>query len=181
VPQTLDWHAVNIHSPHRPEHSHVERILKPFIITVLLAPALVSTTFTQTRKPLPMSNYMRNVGLIYLEAVERLPLNCGDETVCEYRSQWNQNMRELEDRILLTLNESKRPAGDTPYLDLLRTAKYARSMYTIAYSRKDDNRMAWMRAYSACYSEAHTAAMDGQYRGQAKCDAAIEAAIHPQP
>jgi hypothetical protein len=156
--------------------------MKPFIITALFALALVSTaSTTKTPKPLPMSNYMRDVGLIYLEVLERLPLNCGDETVCEYRSEWNQSMGELEDRINLKLNESQRPAGDPPYLDLLRTVKYARSTYTMAYSQKDDNRVAWMRAYSACQSEAHTAAIDGEYRGQAKCDAAIGAATHPQP
>ena len=155
--------------------------MKPFIITALFAFVLVNTASSQTPKPLRISKYMRDIGLVYLEEVERLPLNCGDETVCEDRSEWNHYMTELEDRINLTLNESKHPAGDTPYLDLLRTAKYARSTYTTAYSQKDDNRMAWMRAYSVCYSEAHTAAMDGEYRGQKKCDAAIEAAIHPQP
>lgn len=55
--------------------------MKPFIITALLALVLVCIASSQTPKPLRISKYMRDIGLVYLEEVERLPLICGDETV----------------------------------------------------------------------------------------------------
>jgi hypothetical protein len=80
---------------------------------------------------------MRNMGLLCLEEVDTLPLNCGDSTICEDRSRWESTMDGIQDRMEITLNEGKRPAGDTPYRDPLLKVRYARYMYTLAFSNKD--------------------------------------------
>lgn len=81
----------------------------------------------QTRKPL--SDYMREVGLIYVETMERFRAECDKhpDKFCDpddYRSAFES----LDSRIEITLSHAGRPSGDKPFFDLLQAA------YTKFYS-----------------------------------------------
>lgn len=101
------------------------------LATVLLA-LIVSASSQQTPRPKPISNYMREVGLIYIEHIDDFDRTCGEEgddskrDVCSAAlDRWDRVFQVLEDRIDLTLRESKRPAGDRPYFALLKNTKEA--------------------------------------------------------
>src|SRR6266404_2465797 len=50
-------------------------------------------------------------------------------------SKWDRTFKALEDRIDLTLDESKRPAGDKPFFKLLKQAKNQKYLYLLALER----------------------------------------------
>ena len=82
-------------------------------------------------------------------------------------------MNGLEDRVNITLNQSKRPVGDKPFWELLKQVRYARFFYVRAKSDQLDEK-AWAHAWIVCHSHAHTVALEGDYfNGDGGCDAAI--------
>jgi hypothetical protein len=99
------------------------------LLLVLLA---VSASSQTTPKPKPISNYMRGVGLVYIEQIEDFDRRCGEEADDSKQDQchaaldgWDRVFQTLEDRIELTLSESSRPAGDKPYFTLLKSTNHA--------------------------------------------------------
>jgi hypothetical protein len=107
---------------------------------VLLALSTVGASSQTTSKPKPISNYMREVGLTYLEEVENLQSECmkrnehenlGESADnCESAlDRWEKIFAALERRIDLTLRESKRPAGDIPFFKLLQDTRLGESIY----------------------------------------------------
>jgi hypothetical protein len=125
-----------------------------------------------TPKPKPVSRYMRDMGILYLEAVEKL------DSECHCLSTWEADMASLEDRVDIALNDKaqRRSAGDSPYWDLLKNVKYARKFYVIS---EPPQRKAWTHAYITCHAYAHTVAIEGDYfKGDGGCGDAIEAATH---
>jgi len=120
----------------------------------------------------PVSRYMRDMGILYLETVEKLTPECGQNSDCT--SRWESTMESIEDRVNIALNDKsqRRSPGDMPYWDLLKNVKYARG-FSI-YSGK-----AWLHAYITCYAYAHTVALEGDYfNGDGGCGNAIDAATH---
>jgi hypothetical protein len=154
------------------------------IIALLIA--LVGSGFGQQKKPAasakPVSGYMRDSGVLYLEAVDSLTLKCGQmalsDSDCE--SNWNQTLDGLEDRINITLSESKRPSGDKPFWELLRLVRYTRHSYVFVDPGLHTG-SAWSHAYIVCASRAHAVALEGEYFNSARdgCETALEAATHP--
>jgi hypothetical protein len=140
-------------------------------ITVIIV-ALVTSVFA-TEKP-KVSSYMRNVGLLYLEAVDSLTTECGRDPMSDCYRHWDSTMDSLEDRITIAISE-KNPAGDARYFQILQRTRHARDMY--ALSLKDTQRAIWGHAYAVCYGYTHTVALYGELiKGEGDCDAALETA-----
>jgi hypothetical protein len=147
----------------------------------LIALTLIGTAFDKPvdkPAPKPVSRYMRDIGILYLEAVEGLTYDCGKKsaTDSECMNHWESTMQSIEDRVNIALNDKSRhrASGDIPFLDLLKSVKYARKVY-VTIDR--DQREAWVHAYATCHSYAHTVALDGEYfNGDGGCDDAIGAA-----
>lgn len=138
--------------------------------------------FAQATKPSskPISRYMRDAGVLYLETVAQLTLDCGKKSTADSdcMSQWESTMDGLEDRINISLNDKSRSrtTRDVPFWDLLKSTKYARKMYVIV---DKDQQKAWSHAYVTCEAHAHTVALEGEYfNGDGGCEDAIEAAVH---
>jgi hypothetical protein len=108
--------------------------------TVLLVLLMVGASSQTTSKPKPISNYMREVGLNYLEEVENLQDKCTERKEHENLGESADNCESalersekifaaLERRIDLTLRESKRPSGDKPFFKLLQDTRVGESIY----------------------------------------------------
>jgi hypothetical protein len=145
--------------------------------------ALIGSAFANSatkRASKPVSRYMRDTGILYLETVEQLTLDCGRKSSSDddCMSRWESTMESIEDRVNIALSDMRqRSSGDTPYWDLLKNVKYARTFYVIA---DREQREAWSHAYSTCYAHAHTIALEGIYLdGDGGCGSAIDAAIRP--
>jgi hypothetical protein len=145
-------------------------VLRLIGISLCFVPILVSA---QTKKEAskPVSRYMRDMGILYLETVERLSQDCAKDRDCMRR--WETTVSGLEDRISIELSDRKRPSGDIPFWDFLRTVKYARSTYV---QMGGDQEKAWSRAYITCDAHAHTIALIGSYDGNNDCETAIRTA-----
>jgi hypothetical protein len=111
-------------------------------MTLLLAFLTVSAVSQTTPKPKPISNYMREVGLIYIEEVDNLENECMENGhlgsgSLEARAdrcdaaldRWDKLFDALERRIDLTLRESRRPAGDIPFFKLLQNTRLGESIF----------------------------------------------------
>ncbi len=147
-------------------------ILATMKLLVILLVCVASAVAQKAPKPKPVSRYMRDIGILYLEAIEKLDVDC------HCSETWEADMASLGDRIDIALNDKtqRRSAGDVPYWDLLRHVKYARTFYIVS---DPPQRKAWMHAYITCHAYAHTVAIEGDYfNGDGGCGDAIDAATH---
>jgi hypothetical protein len=147
-------------------------------LTVLLFCAM--SLGQKADKPKPVSRYMRDMGILYLETVEQLTPDCGRKSIqdSDCMDRWESATKSIEDRIDIALNDKtqRRSPGDVPYWDLLKNVKYARKLYATA---DPPQRKAWSDAYIACHAYAHTVAIEGDYfNGDGGCNDAIGAATH---
>ena len=145
-----------------------------------IALALIGLAFAKTvTKPQPVSRYMRDIGILYLETVDKLTPDCGQKSTydSDCMSRWKSTMTSIEDRVDIALSKSRRrSSGDVPYWDLLKSIKYARKCYVTV---DPDQRKAWSHATITCEAHAHTIALEGDYfDGDGGCGTAIDAATH---
>lgn len=113
------------------------RRMKPratLLITLTLILCASAALANPARKP--VSRYMRDTGILYLETAEGLTLDCGRKSPVDddRMSRWEAMMDGLEDRVNITLSEPKRPEGDKPFWELLKAVRYARMFYVRAES-----------------------------------------------
>lgn len=140
--------------------------------TVQPVDPVVTITKHDIKTAKPMSEYMQQVGLLYLETAENL------EKLDEFGQPpdyWRKEMDGLENRIQITLNNPPRPAGDALYYELLRSARYARE--ALLQADKSQSKL-WVQAWAACDAYGTTSATEGTFiKAQADdCDAKIKAA-----
>jgi hypothetical protein len=147
-----------------------------------MAVVLIGSAFAnQATKPVskPVCRYMRDMGILYLETVEKLTPKCGHKSSSDddCMSRWESTMESIEDRVDIALSDKsrQRSSGDAPYWDLLKNVKYARKFYVIA---DPEQGKAWSHAYITCQAHAHTIALEGDYDGDGGCGTAIDAATH---
>src|SRR5882762_991530 len=124
---------------------------------------LIGSAFANPASKLkPVSRYMRDMGILYLETVEKLPLECGKKSSSDddCMSRWESSMDSIEDRVDIALSDKsrQRSSGDAPYWDLLKNVRYARKFYVIT---DPEQRKAWSHAYITCGAHAHTIALEG--------------------
>jgi hypothetical protein len=130
----------------------------------------------------PISPYMQQTGILYLENVDGLTLRCGQTSTADSDclASWESLMDGLEDRMTITLGDrhAKRPSGDIPYLDLLKIVKYVRRVLVTRDGNGNDKE-AWGKAYVKCAAYAHTVALEGtMFDGDGGCEAAIDVAVN---
>jgi len=117
------------------------RALRLIGISLCFVPILASAQ-TKQEASKPVSRYMRDMGILSLETVERLSRDCAKDGDCI--SRWETTISGLEDRINLELSEGKRPSGDIPFWDFLRTEKWVQSTYV---HMDGEQEKAWSRPY----------------------------------
>jgi hypothetical protein len=146
------------------------------LVLVAVAMAAQTPTVEITKHDIktakPMSEYMQQVGLLYLETAENLEKLDESGQPPDY---WRKEMDGLENRIQITLNKPPRPAGDALYYELLRSARYARE--ALIQADKSQSKL-WVQAWAACDAYGTTSATEGTFiKAQADdCDAKIKAA-----
>jgi hypothetical protein len=142
------------------------------VMFVLIGLTLASNS-TATK---PVSRYMRDIGIIYLEEVETLNPECAENGIDgDCMRRWESKLARIEDRVDIELNDKslRRSSGDNPYWDLLKTVKYAHKFYVLS---DPGTRKIWSHANIICASYAHGVALDGEYVRDGGCDAAIDEA-----
>jgi hypothetical protein len=103
------------------------------IKTAVLAAMLTMSAVSQAKpKHLPISHYMREVGITYLEEVQDLADRCEDPTTKECSAvidAWKKRMDAIERRADLVLDEAHRPAGDAAFVKLLIRIRTEEQIY----------------------------------------------------
>jgi len=114
------------------------------IKAAVLAAMLTMSAVSQAKpKHLPISNYMRGVGLTYLEEAQELADRCEDPTRKECGAVidgWKKRMDAIERRAGLALDEAHRPAGDAAFLKLLVMTRTEEEIYftgTVVLGKED--------------------------------------------
>jgi len=111
--------------------------------TVVLAAMLTISAVSQAKpKHLPISNYMRELGLTYLEETQDLADRCEDPTskCSAVIDNWKKKMEAIEKRADLALDEAHRPAGDTAFFNLLVRTRTEEEIYftgTVIVGKED--------------------------------------------
>jgi hypothetical protein len=146
-------------------------------LTAVVLLTLLGTAANAASKP--VSKYMRDAGILYLEAVEELTPECGRRASADNdcMSHWESTMEKIEDRVSIQLSDKSRrgSAGDGPYWDLLKNARHAHKFFVIAYPGEQK---AWIHADVICQGQAHSIALDGNFDSDGGCGAAIDTATH---
>lgn len=135
-----------------------------------------------TKKNLPVSQYLRQVGILYLETINDLSRDCSEphsDACFAATDRWDSTMAALEDRVNITLSESRRPEGDAVFWELLKNASFSTHMYLMdAYLSRANTK--WLAASEICPEAAHRIALEGEYFSDGGCrDAMNKALIHP--
>jgi hypothetical protein len=126
----------------------------------------------------PVSKYMRDMGILYLETLEQLTPECGKKRIDDdCMTRWESTMTSIEDRVDIQLSDKSRrsSSGDSLYWELLKNVRYARKFYIVAYPTEQK---AWLHAYVSCQVQAHSIALDGDFDGDGGCGTAIDKATH---
>ncbi len=144
------------------------------LVTVLFSPTIAkqkpnSDTYR------PVSSYMRNVGLLYREQVDGLQKDDDFDRRFDSRDAWEKHLGSLEDRITITLSESRHPSGDEPFFKMLKNARFAHFMYMSCF----EDCSLWKDSNFFCLSRAHAIALDGMLRHSyfQTCDDYVNAAM----
>ncbi|MGD0227706.1 MAG: hypothetical protein ABSF71_35775 [Terriglobia bacterium] len=145
-------------------------------------PASPHKSVSVTKRSLPVSQYLRQIGILYLETINDLAKDCSEphSDLCSAATdRWDSTMAVLEDRVNITLSQPRRPAGDAPFWELLQHASFAKHMYLMdAYLSRANTK--WLIASDICPETAHRIALDGEYFSDGGCrDAIDKAVIHP--
>lgn len=144
------------------------RLIRSFAVLFLALTAAATLAQTATNKTdgntqaksKPVSGYLRNMGIIFLEAVDELP----SEADSAQEQQWDKGMDQLEDRISIAFSESpKRLSGDEPYWEMLKLTHWAHAMFlmTCHMDSKSATCEAFRTADLHCRLYAHDVALEG--------------------
>jgi hypothetical protein len=80
-------------------------------------------------KPKPISEYMRRVGLIYVERLEEDRRVCLDDWSTAFTCMKDEPYKAVEDRVEITLSRGDHPEGDKPLFVLLKYTKDAQNSW----------------------------------------------------
>lgn len=104
-----------------------------------------------------ISPYMRDAGLLYLESVESLTLDCGkDHTDTSCLREWENRMSGLEDRITIHMTKTR---TNTEYFDMLKTVRWMRENWATGDEEQQEK---WIHRYIKCAAHLHTVAIEGE-------------------
>jgi hypothetical protein len=128
--------------------------------------AILTLTVTALGKQsAPISHYMQDTGLLYLESVESLTIACGQTSTADSDclSEWHTRMGGVEDRILIHMEKTQ---ANKQYFDLLKTAKWMRENYATG---DKDQQHEWEPKYAKCSAYVHTVALEGELFDSSAC------------
>jgi len=109
----------------------MRRALYLLLIFAITFTGLAQTAATTPDKTVsvtkPISEYMRQVGLLYLEQIDNFKRECGNVNLplgdsCD---SWIRILEALDDRITIAISKPDRPAGDRPFFELLKRTEAA--------------------------------------------------------
>lgn len=152
---------------------------------------LTVTAFAQTAtktKPQPalmkkpISKYMREVGLLYLEQIDDFQnehVSDKDSSASNaWEDKWDRTFESLEGRITIAIDEHGRPAGDQPFFKLLKDTKTATKLYLMT-GEKSRNFPMWQSISIGCQVRAHADALDGIYSSaDSRCEEELDKGLH---
>jgi hypothetical protein len=146
----------------------VRRALRMSLILAFAVTVYAQTAAKTRHAPVstakPISEYMRRVGLSYLEQIDDFERECkGERDACfSALDRWDRVFEALEERITISLSEPGRPAGDKPFFELLRQAKDSTYFSRNAALARSDEPW-WLDISANCRNRAHSDALDGTY------------------
>jgi hypothetical protein len=117
-----------------PEAAALRVVLFAQFVLMLTVFGSAQTTKSGSQSTLtekPISKYMREAGLLYLEQIDDFERDCarGWHECSETLDRWDRGFEPLEDRITISLSEPGRPDGDRPLFELLKRAKTSASFF----------------------------------------------------
>jgi len=150
----------------------------PLILAFTVSVFAQTATKTPDSTAKPISEYMRRTGLSYLEQIDDFQRECDGlkDTCSAALDRWPRIFEAMEDRITITLSESKRSAGDKPFFELLKHAKDSEMYSFLLAFRLQDHKKSyttkktldrWLETASTCKLLAHRTALDGIYNASA--------------
>jgi hypothetical protein len=127
--------------------------MKNLLVIILTLTAVAHGKPTRSINP-----YMQDTGLLYLESVESLTLDCGHKSIADSDclSAWRTRMDGLEDRIYVHMPKTQ---ANTQYFDMLKTARWMRESWATVDKEQERD---WSRKYIKCYAYLHTVAKEGE-------------------
>jgi len=138
-----------------------------------------------TQKPLPVSKYLRKVGLLYLQTIEEFSKHCeglvsdpAAQRECSAAMEsWESTFELIEGQVDIELSKSH-SEGDARTWTLLKNAQMSKSMYLSGHRLAGIMQTAeggkaimdlWVGVYPKCYTYAHETVVDGTYIGDGGC------------
>src|ERR1700737_1240170 len=137
------------------------------------------------QKPLPVSKYLRKMGLMYLQTIDEFSKHCEGLTSdpaarreCSAAMEsWGSTFDQVEGQVDIELSKSH-PEGDVRTWTLLKNAQMSKSMYLSGYRLAGIMQTAdrgktvmdlWVAVYPTCYTYAHETVLEGTYVGDGGC------------
>ena len=111
--------------------------------TAVLVAVLTMSAASQAKpKHLPISDFMREIGAMYLQKAQDLADRCEDPTdKCSgVIDDWKKMMDAMEQKATTALDEAHRPAGDVAFFNLLVKTRTEEEIYfsgTIILGKED--------------------------------------------
>jgi hypothetical protein len=122
---------------------------------------LILTAAANARPDKAISHYMQDAGLLYLETVESLSLECGQTSTADSDclKNWHTELYGIEDRITIHMTKTR---ANTQYFDMLKSARWMRENWATG---DKDQQKEWGPKYSKCVAYLHTIALNGDIFG----------------
>jgi hypothetical protein len=147
-----------------------------------------------SQKSLPVSKYLRKVGLLYLQTIEKVSKRCDvfmDDPAAHREcsaamERWDSPLNETESMVDIELSDSQF-SGDIPTWRLLQNARVSKDMYLNGYRLAGIWQTAeagkammdlWVTVYPTCEMYAHETVIDGTYIGDGGCEELIQKAMN---
>jgi hypothetical protein len=153
------------------------------IAVVLLMAGLAQAQAKPPQAEMPVSQYMRQAALIYLEQIESFKDRCKDHDSCKEVAldEWDKMFKPLDDRIVISLGDAPIP-GDRLFWGLLKGAKDSGGLLLsnkmLWFGDIEDHRPKdeaedyqkvkdWLLIFTKCYADAHATALSGHTQADA--------------
>jgi len=157
------------------------------LIITLTVSAFAQTAIKPKTLPVltkkPISKYMREVGLLYLEQIDHFQReNVSDKPYSAqsaWEDKWDRTFESLADRITIAISERGRPAGDRPFFELLKDTRTATKLYLMTLKDSKGFPM-WQSISVTCQVRAHADTLEGIYSStDSRCEEELDKGLKP--
>jgi hypothetical protein len=153
------------------------------LAVVLLVASLAGAQQKPPQTEIPVSPYLRQVALIYLEQIDSFKDRCTDHDSCKEVAldEWDKTFKALDDRIVISLGDTPVP-GDKLFWGLLKGTKDSGELLLsnkmLWFGDIEDHRPGdeaedyqkvkdWLLIFTKCYADAHATALSGHTQADA--------------